>query len=198
MFCHSFEQVDDIFLLNVAHLAVYLGKFWLAVGAKVFVAETFYYLEVTVHARYHKQLLEGLRRLGKGVELPLVHARRYHEVTCPFRSRAHEHRGLYFKKAFAVEIAAYLHGHLVAELKVFSHAITAQVEIPEFHAEVIAAIGVILDGKGRDFRWIEYIERLCDDFDVACGDIGVLVGAFSYLSGNLHDIFTTEMIGCLT
>ncbi len=66
---HALEEVDDVVLLNVAHFAVDLSELGLAVGSQVFVAEAFYNLEVSVHARNHEKLLQGLRRLGQGIEL---------------------------------------------------------------------------------------------------------------------------------
>ena len=39
------------------HLNIALGELRLTVCTQVLVAETFYNLEVTVHARYHQQLL---------------------------------------------------------------------------------------------------------------------------------------------
>ena len=72
--CHTLEQRDYILLLYKAHFAVNLCELGLTVGAKVLVAETFYNLEVTVEARYHKQLLEELRALRQCIELSGVHA----------------------------------------------------------------------------------------------------------------------------
>ena len=50
MYGKSFECFYNIFLFDERHFAVDLSKFGLAVCSEVFVAETFYYLEVTVEA----------------------------------------------------------------------------------------------------------------------------------------------------
>ena len=70
---HTLEQVDDVILLHIAHLAVYLRELGLAVGTQILVAETFHNLEIAVHARHHKQLLERLRTLRQRIELSRIH-----------------------------------------------------------------------------------------------------------------------------
>ena len=81
------------------HLEVYLGKFGLAVGAQVFVAEAAGYLNIAVVARYHQKLLVYLRRLRQGVKAALVHARGHEVVARALGSRAHHHRRFYLKEA---------------------------------------------------------------------------------------------------
>ena len=74
MASHFLKQVYHVVLVDEAHLAVYLGELGLAVGPQVLVAEALGYLEVTVEAAHHEQLLKRLRALRQGVELPGVHA----------------------------------------------------------------------------------------------------------------------------
>ena len=57
MLGHTFKSIDDVFLFYEAHFAVNLCKLRLTVCTKVFIAETFYNLEVTVEAGNHQQLL---------------------------------------------------------------------------------------------------------------------------------------------
>jgi len=52
----------NLFLPRKRHFEIELGEFRLAVGAQVFVAETFDDLEVTVQAANHQDLFEDLRR----------------------------------------------------------------------------------------------------------------------------------------
>ena len=73
MYGKSFECFYNIFLFYERHFAIDLSKFGLAVCPEVFVAETFYYLEVTVEARDHQQLLECLGTLWQSVKLSGVH-----------------------------------------------------------------------------------------------------------------------------
>ena len=71
---HVLKELDDILLVHEAHLAVYLGELGLAVSTQVLVSETLGYLEITVEARHHEQLLQCLRALGKRVKLTWIHA----------------------------------------------------------------------------------------------------------------------------
>ena len=57
---HAFSQPLDVALFDERHLDIQLGKFGLAIGAQVLVAETARDLVVAVHARHHQQLLEQL------------------------------------------------------------------------------------------------------------------------------------------
>ena len=75
---------ENVFLLHKRHFAVDLGKFGLAVGAEVFVAEALHNLEIPVEPRHHQQLLEGLGRLRQGVKLAGVHAAWYHKIPRAF------------------------------------------------------------------------------------------------------------------
>ena len=63
MTAHTFKHLDNILLFNETHFAVDLRKLRLTVSTKVFVAETFHDLEITVETAHHQQLFECLRRL---------------------------------------------------------------------------------------------------------------------------------------
>src|SRR5579872_6099698 len=93
MLCQAFENVQDIFLGNEGHLAVYLCKFGLAVGTQVLIPKTFYDLEIAVEPAYHEQLLKGLRRLRQSVKLTRIHAAWHYEIPCAFRRRFYQNRG---------------------------------------------------------------------------------------------------------
>ena len=84
VFCHLFEGLKDVFLFHEGHFAVNLREFRLAVCAQVFIAEAFGDLEISVNACHHEELLEGLRALGQGIELSLVHSGGHDEVSCAF------------------------------------------------------------------------------------------------------------------
>ena len=84
--CHTFKKVDDVVLFHKTHFAVYLRKLRLPVGTQVFVSETLHYLEITVHAAHHQQLLKSLRALGESIELAWVHAAWYHKIASTFGS----------------------------------------------------------------------------------------------------------------
>ena len=94
--------MQDIFLLHKSHFAVDLGEFGLTIRTEIFVTKTFYDLIVSIVAAHHQQLLECLRRLGKGIELPRIHARGDHEITCTFGRRFDQEGRLNIKKAMLV------------------------------------------------------------------------------------------------
>ena len=63
-------ELEDVGLLDEAHLDVELGELGLAVGAEVLVAVAAGDLVVALHAGDHEQLLEQLRALRQGVPAP--------------------------------------------------------------------------------------------------------------------------------
>ena len=193
--CHAFEKLDYVVLLDEAHLAVNLCELGLAVGAQVFVAEALHNLEVTVDAAYHKQLLEGLRRLGQGVELAWIHAGRHHEVACAFGSGAYEHGGFDFEEALAVEISAHFHRHAVAQLEVAAHRGATYVEIAVAHAEVVATVGFVFDGERRYLAGVQYCEAVGYYLDVAGRKGGVLGGTLGNGACHLYHKFASEVVG---
>ena len=59
-------------------------------------------------------------------------------------------------KTLTIEVLARLEGQLASEDDVVLDRSPSQVEVPVFHAEVIASIGVVFNGKGWGSRGIEY------------------------------------------
>ncbi len=82
----------------------------------------------------------------------------------------------------------------MTEFKIATHTTAAQVEITVFHAEVIAAVGIVLNGERRHIRLVEHIKLCGYDLDIARGKIGILALALGHLTGDLHHIFAAEMI----
>ncbi len=195
---HLLEEVDYVVLVYEAHLAVYLGELRLAVGAQVLVAEALGYLEVAVETSYHQELLQGLRALREGVELSWVHARRHHEVACALRCTTDEDRCFHLHEILAVEEVANQDAHTVAQLQVLAHGRASQVEIAIFHAYVVAAIGVVLDGERRSLALREHIQFLHQDFDVASIHLRILALSLTYCTFYLNTIFTTQLVGSIT
>lgn len=170
----ALEDLEDVLLLDERHLAVDLREFGLTVGAQVFVAEAAHDLEILVVSGYHEQLLERLRRLGQGVELVGVHAARHHEVAGTLGRGAHQVGGFDLEETLGVEEAADLLGHLVAQDHVALQGRTPQVEVAVFHAQVVAAVRILLDGEGGRLRLVEHRDLLGHHLDVARGHLGVL------------------------
>ncbi len=124
MFCHSFESGNDIFLFNKNSFTVYLSKFRLTVGTKIFITETLYNLEVTIKAGNHQQLLQCL-------ETVVVHKLSWFIREGTTKSRAPSgveptNIGVSTSRnPFAVQISTHLHCHSMTEFQIFTHTITA-------------------------------------------------------------------------
>ena len=168
MLGEAFEHVEHILLMYKAHLAVDLRELRLTIGAEVLVAEAAHNLEVAVHASHHQQLLVLLRTLRQGIELTGVHAGRDNEVAGPFGGALDEHGGLYLEKITVGEVVSHQHSHLVAHDEVVAHGIAADVEVAVFHAEVVATVALVFDGKGRRLGLVKDIQFGDLEFDITC------------------------------
>ena len=149
MACHVLKEVDYVVLVDKRHFAVDLCELWLTVGTKVFVAEALGYLEVAVESAHHEQLLQCLRALWQSVELTRVHARRHNEVARTLRCRTDKDRSLNLDEVLSIEEVAYEDSHAVAQLQVLAHSRTTQVEIAVLHADIVAAVGIVLNSERR-------------------------------------------------
>ena len=83
----------------------------------------------------------------------------------------------------------------MTQLEIAAHRGAAQVEVAEFHAEVVAAVGVILDGERRHLRGVEHRERVGYNLYVAGGEVGVLARALGNGAGDLYHEFASEVVG---
>ena len=194
---HTFEEVDDIVLLDKGHLTVYLSEFRLTVGTQIFITEALGNLEIAVETGDHQQLLQRLRTLRKGVELSGIHARGDYEVAGALGRGTYQDGRLHLDEALLVQVFAHFDGHLVAQFQVLAHSRAAQVEVAVFHAYIVASVRIVLDGKGRGERRIEHVQRGNDDFDIARRQVGVLAEAFVHSTGCLYDIFTSQVVGAV-
>ena len=195
---HALKRIDDVVLLHEAHFAVDLREFRLAIGTQVLVAETFHNLEITVESRHHQQLLQSLRRLGKSIELPRIHARRNDKVASAFRRRAYEHRRFHFEEAFAVKVAAHLHRHLMAQFKIFADGISPQIKVAVLHAQIVAAIGIVFNRKRRHLAFVQHCEAIHYYLDVAGRHIRIFIGTLRNDAFCLYDVFAPKVIGRFT
>ena len=104
---HRFHCIEHVLLGDKAHLDIKLVEFaWAAVGTRVFIAEARSYLEITVKARHHEELLELLRGLRQGIEFSGMDATWHEIVARPFRRRGGEDRRLEFEEALLLHAAA--------------------------------------------------------------------------------------------
>ena len=83
----------------------------------------------------------------------------------------------------------------MTQLYVLTHGGAAQVEVAVFHAQLIATVGVVLDGEGRRETGAEHIELAHDDLDVASGHLAVLALALRHCTRHLDAVFATELVG---
>jgi len=117
----------------------------LPVGSEIFIPETLYNLEVAVHAGHHQDLFKSLWGLREGIKLALVDTAGHHKIPCAFRSTLDEVWRLYFDKAGTGQILPGLEGYPCAEDQFFLHRVSADIEIPVFHAEFIAAVDATIE-----------------------------------------------------
>ena len=198
MAAHAFEHIQNVFLFDERHFAVYLRKFGLTVGTQIFVAETFHNLEIAVESADHQQLFQCLRTLRQSVELPLIHAARHHKIARAFGRGVDQYGRFHLQKSLFVEIAAHLESHFVAQFEIFAHARTPQVEVTIFHAQVVAAVGLVFDGERRRGSLVQHVQFGNDDFDIARGHIGIFAVALGHCTGYLNNVFAPEVICFLT
>ena len=189
---HSLEHIQDILLLDEGHLTVDLGELRLTVGAQILVTEAADDLEIAVVAGHHQQLLEGLRRLRKGVELSRIHPGWHDKVAGSLRSGLDQVRSLDLHEVVGIEVVAHLVGKPVPQGQRLLERIPSQVKVTELGAEILAAVALVLDGERRHRGLVEDVYRLKPDLDVACTHLRVLALTLDYLTGGLDDIFTAQ------
>ena len=161
------DDVEDVVLLDEAHLHVDLGELGLPVEAQVLVAEAADDLEVPVEAGDHVELLEELRALGQGVELARVEAAGDQEVAGPARRVLHHEGGLELEESTVGEVVA---GQVVdpgpGHEGLLQRA-AAQVEVAVLEPLLLGGVDLILDGEGRRLGAVEDLDLGAVDLDVA-------------------------------
>ena len=85
----------------------------------------------------------------------------------------------------------------MTQLKVAAHSSAAYVEIAVFHADVVAAVGVVFDSERRHLAGIQHFELGSDNLDVAGGEVGVLGRTLGHLALYLHHELAAQMVGGL-
>ena len=195
---HLLKEIDDVVLVDKAHLAVHLREFRLAVGAQIFVAETFHYLEITVETGHHKQLLERLRTLWERIELSGIHTAWHYEIACTLGSRTNQERRLYLNELLSIKEIADKNSHAMTQLQVLPHYGTPKVQVAILHSQVIASVSIVLDCEWRSERRTQHIKLRSNDFDVTGRHLGVLTLPLTDLTLHLDAIFTSKTIGGIT
>ena len=198
MLRQPFKGIEDVLLRDKGHLAVYLREFRLPVCPQIFVPEAFYNLEVTVVARYHQYLFEGLRTLRKGIKLPGIHAAGNHKVTRAFRRAFNQKGRLHFYEVLSAQVLAGFQRQVAAKQQVALQGLPPQVQVAVAHAQVVAAVRIVFNGEWGYLGRVEHAEIRHGNLYVARGAVGVLVGALAYLAGRCNHKFTPQLARTLT
>ena len=141
--------LDDVVLLDEAHLDVELRELGLAVGARVLVAEAAGDLVVALVAAHHQQLLEELRRLRQRVPAAGLAAVGDEEVARALGRRAREDRRLDLQEVLGREHLAHRADDRVAQDQRVAHPLAAQVEHPVAQAQHLVDRRVLVDRERR-------------------------------------------------
>src|SRR5690606_520633 len=137
---------------------VELGELDLAVGPEVLVAIAAGDLEVPLYPGDHQQLLEQLRGLGQGVELPLAQAGGDEHVPGALRCRPDESGRLDLQETEVVETPTDGRGGPGTRPEVGSHSRPTQVEIAVLEPEPFVDVGAVVEherqglGRGEDLQ----------------------------------------------
>ncbi len=152
---HVFDDFENVLLARKRHFEVELGEFGLAVGAEIFVAETFYDLEVAIEAANHQDLLEDLRRLRERVELAVMHAAGDEIIARAFGSGASEHGRFDFDEAHFVHDFANFEDDFVAQCDIAMGLGATEVDVAIAQAGFFGGVDFVFDGERRRFGVVE-------------------------------------------
>ena len=172
----------------------------LAVTAQVLVAVGVRELVVAVVAGDHQQLLQLLGRLRQREELAGAQSRRHDEVARPLRRRLDQRRRLDLDEALVLERAADAAGQPRAQEHPLLHRRPPQVEIPMLQAEALVEPRLLLvDVERRNLRWVQDLEPIDRDLDLAGRELGVRRALRPMPDGalDLHDPFVARRFGSL-
>ena len=160
------HHVQHVLALDERHLEVELPELELAVGAKILVPPARCDLVVPVHPADHAELLEQLRRLGEGVELPGLQPHRREEVARALGRAAGHARRPDVDEAALVHDAANRRDRGVVEPEVPLHPVGPHVE-PAV-AEAQGLVDVLLVELERERRRARQDPQLLDlELDLA-------------------------------
>ena len=146
---HLFHDGEHVLLGGETHLGVQLIELaGTAVGARVLVAETRRYLEISVETARHEQLLVLLGRLRQRVELAGMQTGRHDEVPRSFRGGTREYGRGDLQESHVRHLASEPADHLGAEHYLVLHRGIAQIEETVLQPRILARL------RGR-----RYLER---------------------------------------
>ena len=192
---HVFKELEHILLVNKRHLAIYLCELGLAVGTQIFITETLGNLEIAVEATHHQQLLQRLRALRKRVELAWIHAAGHHEIAGTLGGGTNQNGRFNLDEVLRIQEVANQDGHAVTQFKILTHTIAAQVQIAVLHANVIAAIGLVLNGERWCLALAQHIQFLHQNLNVARRHLGILALALAHITFHLNAELASQFVG---
>ena len=192
-------ELDDVVLLDEAHLDVELGELRLAVGAEVFVPVAARDLVVPLHAADHEQLLEQLRRLRQGVPGAGLEPGRDQEVAGAFRGGAGHRRRLDLDEVLVVQHLAGGAADLAAQPHGRGRAAAAQVQVAVLEADLLADVDPVVDRERQRRGLGQHLELGREDLDLTGRDLGVRValGALRDLADDLDAELRAQRVGAL-
>ena len=140
---HGFDGSEHVFLGDKAHFEIELVEFTrAAISPRVFIAEAGRDLEIAIKAGDHQQLLEHLRRLGKRIEFPRMHAAGHQIIARAFRAARRQDRRLEFHEPLIDHAAAQRRNHIAAQHDVLVQAVATQIEEAILQADILGIFGL--------------------------------------------------------
>ena len=191
----ALDDVEDVLGTHERHLQIELREFRLAVGAKIFVAETAHDLEIAVEAANHQNLLEDLRRLRQRIELAGIDAAGHQIIARALRSRAREHGRFDFVETERVEGLPDFEDHLVAQLQVAMLARTPQVQVAVAQARLFGGGGVVFHHEWRRFGGVQDVQARGQNFYLAGGQVRIGLFAADDFAFDGGDKFRAKLFG---
>ena len=195
---HILEELEHILLFHKRHLTVDLRKLGLTVCTQVLIAETLGNLEVTVEATDHQQLLQGLGRLGQSIELSWIHTTGHHKVTGALWGRTNQNRRLHLDEVLAIQEVTNQDRHTVTQFEVLTDSGTTKIQITVLHTDIIATIGIVLDGERRRLALAQDIQFLDQYLDITRRHLGILALTLTDRSLHLDTELTAQFVGLFT
>ena len=191
-----FHHLADFDFFQERRFNIDLREFGLAVGTQVFVAEALDDLIVAVKARDHQHLLKELRRLRQRVEHTVLNAGRNEVVAGAFGGGLRENRRFNVDKAVVIQEVAHGLRHLKAQLQVFLHLRTAQIEHAVGKTRGFAH-SVVVELERRRQRGIENFKVVAEHFHAARNQ-GIVFRAFrtgTHKTDHLQAVFIADLVG---
>ena len=112
---HPLAQLADIFFSHKTHFHIQLGKFRLAVGTQIFIAEAACQLEISVGSGYHQNLLEELGALRQGIKAAGVYSGGHQIIAGALWGALAENGRFNFVKAFIIKKMTHGYGYFMTQ-----------------------------------------------------------------------------------